>query len=144
VRVIKFRGKSIETGEWVYGSLITPTFSNSNDVFAHYIHEINKTNYFATGGSELENFYEMPLVGIERSTTGQYTGLKDGNGKEIYEGDLVQDNLGYGAVEYRETRAGFRLNYVDGLAKWFLDYTDDEFKTIEVIGNIYDLKGESK
>jgi uncharacterized phage protein (TIGR01671 family) len=74
------------------------------------------------------SYIEMPLM--------QYVGLKDKNGVEIYEGDVSEDHLGIGVVEYKN--AAYRVNYRNGECKWFIDYLVDEKKTIEVIGNIYE------
>ena len=63
----------------------------------------------------------------------QYTELKN-----FWEFDIVQDHIGIGIIEYANKYAAFRVNYQDGTWKWFYDYLDSEFKTVEKIGNKFE------
>ena len=137
-REIKFRGKTINGNEWIYG----PTISQGTIK--------RKANKW------FMEVAENKWKGLQPNTLGQFTGLYDKNGKEIYEGDILRgneypfncdgvDNY-FAEIVWVDNVCGFyRLTHknpnstVRGISHGNWEQLDeDDIKSFEVIGNIHD------
>ena len=126
MRQIKFRGKSIGTGEWLFGNLFkfgiqppsnvpcicacVPTWKDAVDIY-----------------------------NVHENTVGQFTGVCDMDGKEIYEGDvLVIEGIKtdrYSKVWWKDARFTFYVG-LSPISAYLLE--NGRLKYFRVAGNIYD------
>lgn len=120
-REIKFRGWSIHFKRWIFGDLISTNIEDGRAI----------QFYDEEDGWLCDN--------VNEKTVGQFTGVKDINGREIYEGDIVRvrvtndrfkknPKFRNGVVEFNE----YDGSWANGCYLRFIP------KRMEIIGNIHD------
>ena len=112
MRQIKFKAKRLDNGEWVEGLPIL----------------------YKVDGSYMWRECREP-VRIDPNTLCQFTGLKDKDGKEIWEHDIVEAPLDKAEIVYNEKYACFDYIYPDGSRCAIVAEIEGELK---VIGNKFD------
>lgn len=129
----KFRGKRLDNGEWIYGSLIN--------------YEYRKT------APDIYDEDSDRLISVDPSTVSQFIGLSDRHGTDIYDGDIVRDKYRFSPA-FSENYYDMERTYVVTMPNIFMSWPEDQFGSfsdlqkhfaehdgeygIEVIGNKFE------
>lgn len=122
-REIKFRGKRLDNGEWVYG----------------YFYKENDNTYIIKDCQKESILNRNISYKVDPDTVCQFIGCKDKSGKEVYDGDVIHIGPDYCVVIWVEDLGGFylkvdyaKLPCTRPLGAMLCRYD------FEVIGNIHD------
>lgn len=129
MREIWFRGKLVNDDDWAEGYYVRLYGSNG---------KVSRRIY--TGCAEVDcGDYYPDYFEVIPTTVGQYTGLKDKNGKRIFEGDLCLCNRN---INDRLNKMVFEIKYnpEDGFfgESYISEINADQFYMCEIVGNIHD------
>lgn len=116
MRKIKFRGKRIANGEWVYGSLLVRKSEPTAQI------------YDGKGWAD-----------VYPETVGQYTGMTDHKGTPVYEGDIIEEKgLEFTRCKVLHVCGGFLAYQLDMIIEPKEAYACIETFWYYVVGNIHD------
>jgi len=140
-----FRGKRKDNGEWAIGNLVS---TSPDEVFI----------LIGITGHIKRDDYECYMIEVIPETVGQYTDLKDKNGKEIYEGDILREPakneweaVNYAAYEVffhdgddAYVNIGFQMNRMHFYGSvcggsLLMSFLPKWTKRLEIIGNVHDV-----
>ena len=149
MRIIKFKGKSVDSSEWIEG---------------YYYKECDNT-YIIEDRQKDSMFNRNEAVLIDPSTVCQFTGFLDKNGKEIYEGDVLRSDIYpfsciednkydnyYGTIDWSEEEASFYIvaiknpkSSVRGISDGISDFISQKtMQDFEVVGSVHDKEWSEK
>ena len=136
MREILFRGKRLDNSDWVEGYLYEHEPPLVGIVSEKDEPKASKWFITRTGFADWNMSRPVELVEVDPSTVGQYTGLKDKNGKRIFEGDVVQAHF-----RTNHSKQIFRVTFDNGMFIFNNGYVKLPVRGIygiKVIGNVHD------
>lgn len=124
MRTIKFRGKRVDNGEWVYGHYAVCGSESATP---------NQSMILSNGG--FVSYAGLIFYNVISETVGQFTGLLDKDGVEVFEGDIVTDGSNNGTVFYNNDVAQFQVDFspIDDCSQEMCN----NYNWAKVIGNIH-------
>lgn len=140
-----FRGKRLDNGEWVYGSLVQMLVDGRIATFICPAEEVGRGNKDVPPMGILYTLNKDIFL-VDPATVGQFTGAIDKNGNKIFEGDIFCPILNRPYfIFWDKEKAGFALTNNQG---YCLNYYPNNTSEDTIIGNIHDnpelLKGGEK
>lgn len=127
MREIKFRGKQVSDGTWVYGYFAKTTLTDE----PMCVGDCRICNLIIKDGTYFH---------VDPATVGQFTCLYDKNGKEIYEGDILKRTIRpLNALCYDETYVVKTIDYYIYCGETYALFRPQLWSSeCVVIGNIHD------